>query len=114
MLYFISLESYFSFLVFYEEIFYNNPFCLYHICRFGVGSNGRLCVGLYVLFLEKWLEHFPLKQFLVLRLETYRQSPQQYMNKVIEFLSLDMPAAATEKDLLLNNMIEKKTGNKNM
>ena len=31
-------------------------------CRFGVGGWGRICIGLYVLFIEKWLEHFTMDQ----------------------------------------------------
>ena len=85
----------------------------FYYCRFSVGSMGRLCVGLYVLFIEKWLEHFPVNQFLILQLETYNLSPQSYINKIIKFLSLDMPLNEEEKGLLINKMIQKEIGNKN-
>jgi hypothetical protein len=35
------------------------------------GGWGRLSIGLYALFYEKWLEHFSPDQFLVARLEDY-------------------------------------------
>jgi ankyrin repeat protein len=49
---------------------------------------------LYSLFLEKWLEHFPIDQFLVLRLEDYHQDPKAYMQRIFAFLGLDDATAA--------------------
>jgi N-acetylgalactosamine 4-sulfate 6-O-sulfotransferase len=50
-----------------------------------------LGIGLYVLFIEKWLEHFPPDQFLLLRLEDFKINPQAYMEKVFSFLDLKEP-----------------------
>ena len=36
-------------------------------------------MGLYFLFLEKWLEHFPPERFLIMRLEDYDLDPKAYM-----------------------------------
>lgn len=41
--------------------------------------------------MEKWLEHFPLEQFLVLRLEDYDSDPRSYMIRIFEFLGLREP-----------------------
>lgn len=38
-----------------------------------------MSIGLYFLFLEKWLEHFKPEQFLILRLEDYDLDPKAYM-----------------------------------
>ncbi len=66
--------------------------CAHDRSRFAVAGWGRLSIGLYVLFLEKWLEHFSLSKFLVLRLEDYEKDPQKYMERVFSFLDLEMPS----------------------
>ena len=48
--------------------------------------------GLYSLYLEKWLEYFPLKQFLVTRLEDYDVDPQAYLSRIYSFLDLRTPS----------------------
>lgn len=65
--------------------------CAHDRHTFGVGGHGRLSIGLYVLYLEKWLEHFPISQFLVLRLEDYESNPHAHMQKVFDFLQLGEP-----------------------
>lgn len=47
-------------------------------------------VGLYVAFIEKWLEHFSLNQFHIVRLEDYHSDPMGYMKGVFQFLDLDV------------------------
>jgi hypothetical protein len=59
--------------------------------RFGVAGSGRLSAGLYILFLEKWLEHFAPEQFLVLRMEDYHADPGEHMHRIFNFLGLSMP-----------------------
>ena len=46
----------------------------------------------YAAFIVKWLEHFPIEQFLFLRLEDYDENPQEYMEKVFRFLELPEPS----------------------
>jgi hypothetical protein len=65
--------------------------CAHDRYSFGQAGWGRLGIGLYVLFIEKWLEHFPPNQFLVLRLEDFKIDPQAYMEKVFSFLDLKEP-----------------------
>lgn len=65
--------------------------CAHDRHAFGVGGHGRLSIGLYVLYLEKWLEHFALSQFLVLRLEDYETDPRGHMKRVFDFLQLGEP-----------------------
>ncbi len=65
--------------------------CAHDRKHFAVGGWGRISIGLYVLFLEKWLEHFDMEQFLVVRLEDYDLDPQGYLLKVFRFLQLSEP-----------------------
>ena len=69
-------------------------------CRFGKGGWGRLNIGLYVLFLEKWLEHFTLDQFLILRLESYAESPEKYIMKILSFLKLSIPTGKARESFI--------------
>jgi len=73
--------------------------CAHDRYRFGKAGHGRLGIGLYVLFLEKWLEHFSPDQFLVVRLEDYATDPQGYMEKIFRFLNLPLPTTGWEKIL---------------
>lgn len=65
--------------------------CAHDRHAFAVAGWGRLSIGLYSLFLAKWLEHFPPSQFLVLRLEDYEADPKAYMQRVVAFLDLEEP-----------------------
>ena len=65
--------------------------CAHDRHRFAQAGWGRLAIGLYSLFYEKWLEHFPPSQFLVVRLEDYDVDPKAYMEKIIAFLGLSQP-----------------------
>ena len=65
--------------------------CAHDRHAFAVAGWGRLSIGLYSLFLAKWLEHFPPSQFLVLRLEDYEADPKSYLRKVVAFLDLEEP-----------------------
>ena len=51
---------------------------------------GRLSIGLYSLYLEKWLEHFAPDQFLITRLEDYERDPKAYMNRLFVFLGVQL------------------------
>jgi hypothetical protein len=61
--------------------------------RFGVGGTGRISIGLYSLFLEKWLEHFAPEQFLVLRMEDYDADPIGHVSRIFDFLGLPAPVS---------------------
>ena len=61
-----------------------------------MGGHGRLSIGLYILFIEKWLEHFTPDQFLVVRLEDYELNPRQYMSTIFNFLGAEQPEDWTE------------------
>jgi hypothetical protein len=65
--------------------------CAHDRYQFGLAGWGRLNIGLYVLFIEKWLEHFAPSQFLVVRLEDYDTDPKTYMEQVFTFLEMEMP-----------------------
>jgi hypothetical protein len=62
--------------------------CAHDRSKFGVAGYGRIGIGLYILFLQKWLEHFHTSQFLILRLENYENNPKQYMTQIFEFLNV--------------------------
>ena len=62
--------------------------CAHDRHTFGKAGWGRLSIGLYVLYLEKWLEHFPPEQFLILRLEDYDSDPRAYMQRIFSFLDI--------------------------
>ena len=49
---------------------------------------GRLSIGLYAVYLEKWLEHFAPDQFLITRLEDYENDPKAYMQRLFVFLGV--------------------------
>lgn len=63
--------------------------CAHDRHKFSKGGHGRLGIGLYVLFIEKWLEHFNITQFKVVRLENYDLSPMNYMKDIFNFLELN-------------------------
>eukprot|EP01038_Epipyxis_sp_PR26KG_P008159 gene8159-11043_t len=65
--------------------------CAHDRHRFAVGGWGRISIGLYSLYLEKWLEHFSPDQFLVLRLEDYSTNPKAYLMRVFDFLQVGEP-----------------------
>jgi hypothetical protein len=66
--------------------------CAHDRHRFGVGGSGRLSIGLYVLFLEKWIEHFAPEQFLVMRMEDYDKNPKEHLNRIFNHLGLAVPS----------------------
>lgn len=58
---------------------------------------------MYVLYIEKWLEHFPPSQFLVVRLEDYDSQPKAYMERIFKFLSVKVKELGVEDwDNVLN------------
>ena len=66
--------------------------CAHNRHKFAVAGWGRLAIGMYAEFFEKWLEHFPPSQFLVVRLEDYDKDPRAYMEKIFAFLGLSDPS----------------------
>ena len=66
--------------------------CAHDRKTFALAGHGRLSIGLYVLYLQKWLEHFDPSQFLIVRLEDYEADPRGYMARVFRFLNLTVPA----------------------
>ena len=79
--------------------------CAHDRHKFGIGGWGRMSISMYIVFIEKWLEHFKREQFLFLRLEDYDDSPSDYMKKVFNFLELDDPDD-------WNSILTKKVANK--
>lgn len=67
---------------------------------------GRSCLwrSIYIMFLDRWLKHFPKEQLLVLRSEDYFANPDSTMGKVWAFLGLDVP---TSVDSPMSNQGEK-------
>ena len=51
-------------------------------------QKGHLWRGLYVYFIEKWLDVFPREQFLILKSEDLYTHPQPTMERVFQFLEL--------------------------
>jgi tetratricopeptide (TPR) repeat protein len=51
-------------------------------------QQGHLWRGLYVYFIEKWMQIFPREQFLILRSEDLYAHPQATMEQVFEFLEI--------------------------
>jgi hypothetical protein len=74
-----------------DQWFRASQICAHDRTRFAVAGWGRISIGLYVLFIEKWLEHFSLDQFLVVRLEDYTIDPRAHMQRVFDFLELPNP-----------------------
>jgi hypothetical protein len=83
--------------------------CAYDRAEFAKGGWGRLSIGLYSLHLLRWLEHFPVSQFLVLRLEDFSAGNQAYMQSVFDFLEIGQPAdwkrVLTERHANENHLI---------
>jgi hypothetical protein len=75
-----------------REWFRASQVCAHDRHKFGVAGYGRLGIGLYVLFIEKWLEHFDPSQFLIVRLENYEQNPREYMSQIFTFLNVSLPS----------------------
>ncbi len=55
---------------------------------FWKSQKGHLWRGLYVYFLEKWMQVFPREQFLILKSEDLYHQPQTTMEQVFKFLGL--------------------------
>jgi hypothetical protein len=51
-------------------------------------QKGHLWRGLYVYFIEKWMQIFPREQFLILRSEDLYTHPQETMQQVFQFLEI--------------------------
>ena len=82
-----SLKYLFIFIHFYQ-----------FFCDILLGT-GRLGIGLYVLFIEKWLEIFDRPQFLILKMEDYDENPKDQMKRVFEFLDLPTDSNILEKSI---------------
>jgi hypothetical protein len=52
------------------------------------GQRGYVCVGLYVYFLERWLQVFPKEQLLVLQSSDFYANPAATMRQVFEFVGV--------------------------
>jgi hypothetical protein len=82
--------------------------CAHDRHAFGVAGWGRLSVGLYSLFYEKWLEHFAPSQFKVLRLEDYDTEPREYLKDIFAFLEVDMPVDDEEWAAIIGPAVKNK------
>lgn len=51
------------------------------------------CPGMYVEFLQDWLEHFPREQLLFLRSEDYAAATNEHMAAIFRFLGMQQPSA---------------------
>lgn len=85
------LFSRFFFIIWMSFILFFNDRCAHDRQSFGKGGWGRLAIGMYVVFLEKWLEHFPTNQFLVVRLEDVDKDPVSFYRRIFQFLELEEP-----------------------
>jgi hypothetical protein len=56
-----------------------------------IACRGRVMIGLYALYLVKWLDHFPLAQLMVVRLEDMDADPIAYLRPVFQHLGLREP-----------------------
>jgi hypothetical protein len=78
-----------EYLSYFPLWFRASQMCSHDRYSFGKGGWGRISIGLYSLFLEKWFEHFDVSsQFLVVRLEDYEENPKEYMERIFSFLGL--------------------------
>lgn len=68
-------------------------------------NRGRLSIGLYSLYMLKWLEHFLLSQFLVIRLEDYDENPKEYMRTLFRYLDLSEPDESEWNSITFNGHI---------
>jgi hypothetical protein len=80
-----------------HEWFRASQICAHDRHQFGVAGYGRLTIGLYILFIEKWLEHFDSSQFLIVRLENYERNPREYMNQIFTFLNVSLLVSERER-----------------
>lgn len=53
----------------------------------------------------KWLEHFSLSQFLVIRLEDYDENPKEYMRTLFRYLDLSEPDESEWNSITFNGHI---------
>ena len=74
--------------------------CAHDRHRFAVAGWGRLAIGMYVLFGEKWLEHFSPDQLLIVRLEDQSIDPEGFMRRIFSFLDADEPDEDAWKAIL--------------
>ena len=45
-------------------------------------------MGLYSIYVEDWLAVYRKEQFYFLQLEEFSESPEEYTNKIFEFLNI--------------------------
>ena len=74
--------------------------CAHDRSSFAEAGSGRLSIGLYALYYEKWLENFPPSQFLAVRLEDFRADPHAYMQRVFSFLRLESLDSASMQEVV--------------
>ena len=87
------------------EWFRASQVCAHNRHKFGVAGYGRISIGLYVLYIEKWLEHFKPSQFLIVRLEDYEKNPRNYMTHIFQFLDINIPTDENVwKDILTDHI----------
>lgn len=75
--------------------------CAHDRVRFGRGGWGRLSIGMYSVFVEKWLEHFYSDQFLVVKLEEMDRDPRAYFSRIFTFLGVGIPENDEEWDQII-------------
>lgn len=56
--------------------------------KYWQSQRGYLWLGLYVYFIEEWMNTFPREQFLILQSEDFYAEPANTMQQVFEFLEL--------------------------
>lgn len=78
--------------------------CAHDRHLFGLAGWGRLSIGLYALFYEKWLEHFEPSQFLLVRLEDFALDSRAYMQNIFKFLELSTPSEPDWNEILFEKI----------
>lgn len=63
--------------------------CAHDRLHFGEPGSGRIGIGLYHAFINRWLQKYPREQFHISRLEDFNANPKAYLNDVFQFLGLD-------------------------
>ena len=82
--------------------------CAHDRHSFGAAGWGRLSIGLYSIYYEKWLEHFSPSQFKFVRLEDYDSSPKEYLKDIFAFLQVDMPIDEDEWNSIIGPAVKNK------
>jgi len=66
--------------------------------------------GMYGKQMKRWLKHFPLSQFKIIKSEDYFKNPKKILNEVFEFIDVDKKEIPIKRYLIMEQQNKKTLG----